>query len=116
MCRAGKSCARSWRRGASRDESSAASARTRPAISACWSNGASSYFCQPSFFQPFDLHVEPADLLVEFGLARLSLLTLASPSVAEEVLDAVEELFLPLADLDGVDLVRLRQFGDGLGL
>src|SRR5258708_7945857 len=68
------------------------------------------------FFQPFDLHVEPADLLVEFGLARLSLLTLASPPVAEEVLDAVEEVFLPLADLDGVDLVRLREFGDGLGL
>src|SRR5512135_3176915 len=68
------------------------------------------------FFQPFDLHVEPADLLVQFGLACLSLLTLAAPSIAEEVLDAVKELFLPLADLDGVDLVRLREFGDGLGL
>src|SRR3954471_6825677 len=73
-------------------------------------------FCHPSFFQPFDLHVEPTDLLVQFGLACLSLLTLAAPSIAEEVLDAVEELFLPLADLDGVDLVRLREFGDGLGL
>src|SRR5512135_284099 len=68
------------------------------------------------FFQPFDLHVEPADLLVQFGLEGLSLLVLAPPAVAEEGLDAVEELLLPLADLDGVDLVRLGEFGDGPGL
>src|SRR5207248_7341204 len=68
------------------------------------------------FFQPFDLHVEPADLLVEFGLEGLSLLTLAPPAIAKEILDTVQELLLPLADLDGVDLVRLREFGDGLGL
>src|SRR5512135_3603854 len=68
------------------------------------------------FFQPFDLHVEPADLLVQFGLEGLSLLALAPPTVAEDGLDAVEELFLPLTDLDGVDLVRLREFGNGLGL
>ena len=37
--------------GASRDASSAASAMTRPAISRGWSNGASSYFCHPSFFE-----------------------------------------------------------------
>jgi hypothetical protein len=68
------------------------------------------------FFQPFDLPVEPADLLVELGLEGLPLLALAPPVVAEDGLDAVEELLLPLADLDGVDLVRLRKFGDGLGL
>src|SRR3954454_2487527 len=68
------------------------------------------------FFQPFDLHVEPTDLLVQLGLEGLSLLAFAPPAVAEEGLDAVEELLLPLADLDGVDLERLREFGDGLGL
>jgi hypothetical protein len=68
------------------------------------------------FFQPSDLHVEPADRLVQFGLEGLSLLVLAPPAVAEEGLDAVEELLLPLADLDGVDLVRLGEFGDGPGL
>src|SRR6516165_868611 len=68
------------------------------------------------FFQPFDLHVEPTDLLVQLGLEGLSLLALAPPAVAEDRLDAVEELLLPLADLDGVDLERLREFGDGPGL
>ena len=33
-----------------------------------------------------------------------------------EGLGAVQELLLPLADLDGVDLVRLGEFGDGPGL
>ena len=31
-------------------------------------------------------------------------------------LDAVEKLLLPLTDLDGMDLIRLGEFGDGLGL
>src|ERR1700744_257582 len=69
-----------------------------------------------AFFQELDLHVEPADLLVEFGLDGIPLLAPAPPAVAEERLDAVEELLLPLADLDGVDLIRLGEFGDGLGL
>src|SRR5512143_1061029 len=68
-----------------------------------------------AFLQPLDFHVEPADPLVEFGLEGLPLLVLAA-AVAEEGLGAVEELLLPLADLDGVDLESLRQFGDGLGL
>src|SRR5215218_6444585 len=68
------------------------------------------------FFQPLDLHVEPADLLVELGLHGLPLLALPLPSVAEQALGPVEELLLPLADLDGMDLVRLGEFGDGLGL
>src|SRR6185437_8612416 len=51
MCRDGESCERNWKRGESRDESSAASATTRPAISASWRRGAFSYFCQPSFFR-----------------------------------------------------------------
>src|SRR5512135_3768989 len=69
-----------------------------------------------AFFQPFDLHVEATDLLIQLGLEGLALLALALPTVAEEGLDAVEELLLPLTDLDGVDLVRLRQLGDRLGL
>src|SRR5512135_3819640 len=69
-----------------------------------------------AFLQPLDFHVEPADPFVEFGLEGLSLLTLATAAVAEERLDAVEELLLPLADLDGMDLVRLGEFGDGPGL
>src|SRR5215207_928082 len=68
------------------------------------------------FFQPFDLHVEPADLLVQLGLHGLPLLALALAAVAEQALDPVEELLLPLAVLDGMDLERLRQLGDGLGL
>src|SRR5215207_9016295 len=68
------------------------------------------------FFQPLDLHVEPADLLVQLGLHGLPLLALALAAVAEQALDPVEELLLPLADLDGMDLVRLGELGDGLGL
>src|SRR5215472_18162623 len=69
-----------------------------------------------AFLQPLDFHVESADPLVELGLGRLALLTLAASAVAEEGLGPVEELLLPLADLDGVDLERLRQLGDGPGL
>ena len=58
------------------------------------------------FFQPLDLHVEPADLLVEFGLDGLALVVVAAATVAEQRFDAVQELLLPLADLDRVDLER----------
>jgi hypothetical protein len=56
------------------------------------------------FFQPLDLHLEPADLLVELGLDRLALVVVAAAAVLEQGLDTVQELLLPLADLDGVDL------------
>src|SRR6516165_10511450 len=69
-----------------------------------------------AFLQPLDFHVEPADPLVELGLERLAVLLLAAAAVAEEGLGAVEELLLPLADLDGMDLEDLRQLGDGPGL
>ena len=68
------------------------------------------------FFQPRDLHVESTDLLVQFGLERLALVMVATSAVAEEGLDAVEEFFLPFADLDRVDLVGPFQLGEGLGL
>src|SRR6478752_3380032 len=69
-----------------------------------------------AFLQPLDLHVESADPLVELGLEVLALLALAAAAIAEEGFDAVEELLLPLADLDGMDLIRLGEFGDGPGL
>src|SRR4051812_34393133 len=69
-----------------------------------------------AFLQPLDFHVEPTDPLVELGLVGLALLALAAAAVAEEGVDAIEELLLPLADLDGMDLIRLGELGDGLGL
>src|SRR5581483_9180934 len=69
-----------------------------------------------AFLQPLDLHVEPADPLVELGLERLALIAAPASAIAEERLGAVEELLLPLADLDGVDLIRLGELGDGSGL
>src|SRR6516165_8151082 len=66
-----------------------------------------------AFLQPLDFHVQPADPLVELGLERLAVLLLAAATVAEEGLGPVEELLLPLADLDGMDLEDLRQLGDG---
>ena len=63
------------------------------------------------FFQPLDLHVEPTDLLVELGLDGQALVPFATAAVAEERFGAVEELLLPLADLDRVDLEGPRQLG-----
>src|SRR5262245_10652171 len=68
------------------------------------------------FFQPFELHVEPPDLLVEIGLEGLALVVLAVTTVGEERLGAVEELLLPLADLDRVDLEGFGQLGQGPSL
>src|ERR1700677_1802330 len=68
------------------------------------------------FFHPGQLHLEPPELLVEFGLDLLGVGLSSRRSVLEERLHAVEELLLPLADLDRVDLELLGQLGDGLGL
>ena len=57
-----------------------------------------------AFFQPLDLHLEPADLLVKLGLDRLALVVVAAASVAEQRSNAIQVLLLPLADLDRVDL------------
>ena len=56
------------------------------------------------------------ELLVEIGLEGLAMVVLAATAVAEERLGAVQELLLPLADLDRVDLKGLRQLGQGPGL
>ncbi len=42
------------------------------------------------FFQPLDLPVEPADLLIEFGLEGLVLVTVVVAAVAEQRFDAVQ--------------------------
>ncbi len=68
------------------------------------------------FFQPLDLHLEPADLLVKLGLDRLALVVVVAASVAEQGLDPVQELLLPLTDLDRVDLILPGQLGEGPGL
>src|SRR3954452_441628 len=68
------------------------------------------------FLQPLDLHVEPADLLEELGLPSQGVVLVATATIAEEGLGAVEELLLPLTDLDGVDPVGLGELGEGLVL
>src|SRR6516162_6523979 len=68
------------------------------------------------FFQPLDLHVEPSDLLVELGLEGQALVLLAAATIVEQRFDAIQELLLPLADLDWVDLEGPRQLGQGPGL
>ena len=50
------------------------------------------------------------------NLEGLTLVLVAATAVAEQRLGAVEELFLPLADLDRVDLEGSRQLGQGAGL
>jgi hypothetical protein len=69
-----------------------------------------------AFLEPLDFHVEPADPLVEFGLDGLAVLGVTTAAVAEEGLGAVQELLLPLADLDGMDLISSCQLDEGLGL
>jgi len=55
-------------------------------------------------------------LLIEIGLDLLGIgLSCRGPAL-EDRFDPVEELLLPLADLDRVDLELLGQFGDRLGL
>jgi hypothetical protein len=65
---------------------------------------------------PIANHTRTAAPFVEFGLDGLALVPLAATAVAEQRLSAVEELLLPLADLDRVDLEGPRQLGQGPGL
>jgi serine/threonine protein kinase len=68
------------------------------------------------FFQPPHLHVEPSDLLVEPGSDGRELAPLAAAAVAEERIDAFEELALALAGLDRANLEGPRQLREGPGL
>ena len=68
------------------------------------------------FFHPLQLHLELADLLVQFRLEGLLVAVLALGAVLEDDLNAVQELPLPLTDLHWMDLELLRQFCERLGL
>jgi hypothetical protein len=59
-----------------------------------------------AFFSTTRPRFEPADLLVKLGLDRLALVVVVAAAVAEQRFDAVQDLLLPFADLDGVDLER----------
>src|SRR6266446_9757780 len=66
------------------------------------------------FFEPVQLHFEPADLLVELGLDGLVVLGSGLATVAEQVLGAGQELLLPGVDQGGVDGVLAGQLVDRL--
>src|SRR5690348_423673 len=66
------------------------------------------------FFHPVQLHLEPADLLVELGLQGLMIDRRGLAAVAEEVGGAGEELLLPAMDQGGMDAVLAGQLVDGL--
>src|SRR3954454_8674678 len=66
------------------------------------------------FFHPAQLHLEPADLLVQLGLQRLVVGGSGLAPVAEEVLGAGEELLLPGVDQGGVAAMLAGQFVDRL--
>src|SRR5262249_14943912 len=62
------------------------------------------------FFHPVQLHLKPADLLVELGLERLVVLGCCLAALAEEILRTGEQLLLPGVDQGGVDAVLAGQF------
>jgi hypothetical protein len=64
------------------------------------------------FFHPLELHLEPADLLVEFGLAGLGVARGRLSAVGEDRLGPGEQLLLPGVDLRRVDVVLAGQLVD----
>ncbi len=57
-----------------------------------------------TFFEPLQLHLQPPDLLEQFGLLGLTLfLVVALLAPCEQLGGAIQQLPLPLAHLDGVD-------------
>src|SRR5205814_9625668 len=67
------------------------------------------------FFEPLQLHLEPTDLLVEFGHLLLLLPALLGRPL-EQRLGAVEQAPLPLMHLRGMDAKLAGQFADGVQL
>ena len=66
-----------------------------------WGNAQAVQCC---FFEPLQLHLQPPDLLEQLGLLGLSLLlVLALLAPGEQLAGALQQLLLPLADLDRVD-------------
>src|SRR2546423_2482125 len=77
-------------------------------VSARWASTEAGSF----FFDPVQLHFEPADLLIELGLHGLVILGSRLAAVAEQLLGAGQELLLPGVDQGGVDAVLAGQFVD----
>jgi hypothetical protein len=56
------------------------------------------------FFEPLQLHLQPADLLEQFSFLDLYFLfVLALATACEQLADAIQQLPLPLAHLDGMN-------------
>jgi hypothetical protein len=64
------------------------------------------------FFEPLQLHLEPADLLEQLGLDGLGIDSGGLEAVGEHPLGAVEQLLLPGVDQGGVDAVLAGQLVD----
>src|SRR5262245_61523366 len=77
-------------------------------ISGCLCSSEGSNF----FFQPLQLHLEPADLLVQPGLAGLCVGRSRLGAISEDRLRPGEELLLPGMDLRRVDIVLAGQLVD----
>jgi hypothetical protein len=54
------------------------------------------------FFESVELHLQLADLLVEFRLARFVIHAFTLPAIGEDFCNAFKQLFLPQADLRGM--------------
>ena len=67
------------------------------------------------FFQPLQLHLQPADLLVQFGFPHRLLALAVGRAVAEHRRPLSQQLFLPSADLVGMDVVLPGDLIDRLG-
>lgn len=67
------------------------------------------------FFEPLKLHLEAANLLVEFCLQGVGLFVLGRVPAREELRGAVEELALPLTDLAWMNAELAGQLGCRLG-
>src|SRR5258708_15669068 len=65
------------------------------------------------FFEPLEIHLEPADLLEEFGGIGLIAGLGGLAGVGEEGLGTVEQSLLPVADEGRMDAVLGGQFAGG---
>jgi hypothetical protein len=70
------------------------------------------------FFQPFQFHLEPANLLLEFALDRFLLLVVLTAVASEHIHPIFQQLPFPLANLVSTrrvpEAVFARQFADRL--
>jgi hypothetical protein len=66
------------------------------------------------FFQPFQVHLEPPDLLIEFGLDGPLLLQLVGRRSAENRRTLIEQLPFPLANLARMQAVFAGKLIHGL--